>query len=117
MPYYLRSFCLAKIPALSELVEMTATDLDVIHAGGRKQEYRLVSAIVAHRHVRQGGVHSTGLWVDDHGRIRKTVAIRWGDADVRRLFTNPSKRPLAAQTLTRIARGARRAFGHASERQ
>lgn len=37
-------------------------------------EWRKVSTAEAHRYVKSGGVHSTALWVDDNGRVRKATA-------------------------------------------
>lgn len=34
-------------------------------------EYREVSAVRAHRWVKAGSLHSTDLWVDSSGRIRR----------------------------------------------
>jgi len=31
-----------------------------------------VSGVEAHKHVRDGGIHTTGLWIDCDGKIRKS---------------------------------------------
>ena len=53
------------------LIELTHAELrDVERAVGPSLTlYRRVDAATAHRHVKRGYTHATGLWIDD-GRIR-----------------------------------------------
>lgn len=36
-------------------------------------EYNIIPASLAHRYVRQGMTHSTALYIDDMGRIRRAA--------------------------------------------
>ncbi len=50
------------------LVEMTEQQFN---ATDPNSDVRPVSANEAHRHVREGGIHETYLWVNSDGRVRR----------------------------------------------
>ncbi len=56
----------------SELVELTRAELRTVEAtqGPMLARYERVDASRAHNHVKRGGWHDTGLYVDYDGRIR-----------------------------------------------
>jgi hypothetical protein len=54
------------------LVEMSVADFQKAEQSERIRHYK-VSTDAAHRYVKNGGVHTTPLWVDDRGRIRRAV--------------------------------------------
>lgn len=54
------------------LWEMTKAEYEAMRVKETESHtFRRVSADYAHAHVRNGGVHNTGLWTDHNGRIRK----------------------------------------------
>lgn len=62
-----------------ELVELTHAELREVERfqGPCKPRYRRIDASRAHRHVRDGGLHHTGLWTDYDGRIRYAESGEW----------------------------------------
>jgi len=61
----------------SHLYEMTAKEFREAQAGddedhsGDCQFHERIDAARAHRHVKEGRIHSTALYTDDEGRIRR----------------------------------------------
>lgn len=55
-----------------ELVELTGPELRTVERlqGPFLPRYKRIDASRAHRFVRNGGLHHTGLWIDCDGRIR-----------------------------------------------
>ena len=49
-----------------------ANKADRAYIEARHDRVSRVTAQTAHRWVRDGGIHSTGLWIDWDGRIRKS---------------------------------------------
>lgn len=73
MPYAMqvtgRRYCL--IEASRREIAEASQSAGVFVAGARKDgELIAVTAAAAHRWVKAGGLHATGLWVDDAGRVR-----------------------------------------------
>lgn len=56
-----------------ELVEALKTDMKNVANPQLRSRHRRVSASEAHRYVKDGGHHETGLWVDD-GKVRYAKA-------------------------------------------
>jgi hypothetical protein len=56
----------------SHLYEMTAKEARAAESSLTESRwYRRIDAHRAHQHVKQGGTHSTPLWTDMDGRIRR----------------------------------------------
>lgn len=70
MTYYLRTFVGSRNPVLVESTQRQTEQADISRVG-----YDRVSPEYAHRWVKNGGVHETGLWVDN-GKVRYARSMR-----------------------------------------
>jgi hypothetical protein len=70
--YVIRSYRTEAGFVTEVLFEMTVADFQKAEQSERVRHSK-VSTDAAHRYVKNGGTHTTPLWVDDRGRIRRAV--------------------------------------------
>lgn len=70
--YYLRSRILEDRTIVGPAVLVEATKAQVVKGTVAGEWYERVSGTFAHRWVRKGLTHETGLWIDDSGRVRNS---------------------------------------------